>query len=57
MAVRETGPWTETDAQRGSTYVLYIIRPPATFEASRRYQFGAIAKGSTHGLDAIHPIE
>jgi hypothetical protein len=44
MAVRETGPWTETDAQRGSTYVLYIIRPPATFEASRRYQVDAIAK-------------
>jgi hypothetical protein len=44
MAVRETGPRTEIDSQRGSTYVLYIIRPPATFEASRRYQVDAIAK-------------
>jgi hypothetical protein len=50
MAVRETGPQTKIDAQRGCTYVLYIIRSPATSEASRRYQVGAIAKHQLKGL-------
>jgi hypothetical protein len=50
MAVRETGPQTKTDAQSSSTYVLYIVRPPATFEASRRDQVGAIANHQPTGL-------